>query len=585
MALFALAQDWLTTLSLVFGGCCSNAITLEQLTSQYPNAGSLITFFQFIIISLHGLPKHIIWTRYGPRFRPRRIPIIAYLVQVALFYLVSLMNNIAFGFKIPMSVHIIFRSGGLVITMLLGWLLGGKRYNTTQIFSVFVVTIGVVLTTLSASKPSSFDSSSNTLYTYLTGIAILTLALVFSGFLGLAQDWTYSKYGRPLPPGNAKSDSKGSSLPRREDANSTLLGEEKVPYRAIDGGTVNSQQREKLLSNLKVPQSLVLRVGVQVLSFVRPKRLSLIPLQVILIKDLDETLINGSVGRVVRFCDPALYSTENMPVPKEKTGLKSKGSTTKVGTRYPVIDFEVPNGTRKMLVVPEVFKVTLPNGAIQASRTQIPLILASASSPTHKPPGRTSDPLPTWQESLFYLHFLALPMFITVRKDLVSQLHQLHAGPTSTYNVPIPEQFVTSLNSSLHIPPPLAIPFSFIGKNDTSIASFATLHANAVQLKMPSAYLPLLLNTMTQLLCAAGVHRLTTRVSALTVTLTLVIRKAVSLVLSVVFGFGKSGGGSENVDMAMMWTGAALVMLGTVVYSIGTKKPNVGASKPKEKGE
>ncbi|KAF7361281.1 Udp-n-acetylglucosamine transporter [Mycena sanguinolenta] len=62
--------DWFTTISLIFGGCCSNAITLEQLTTEYPLSGSLITAFQFLIISLHGIPTHIIWTRYGPRFKP-----------------------------------------------------------------------------------------------------------------------------------------------------------------------------------------------------------------------------------------------------------------------------------------------------------------------------------------------------------------------------------------------------------------------------------------------------------------------------------------------------------------------------------
>lgn len=105
----------------------SNAITLEQLTSEYPHAGSLITFFQFLIVSLHGLPKHVTWTSYGPRFKPRRIPLTPYLIQVALFYLISLLNNVAFSYRIPMAVHIIFRSGGLIISMLLGWILAGKR--------------------------------------------------------------------------------------------------------------------------------------------------------------------------------------------------------------------------------------------------------------------------------------------------------------------------------------------------------------------------------------------------------------------------------------------------------------------------
>lgn len=50
-----------------------------------------------------------------------------YLIQVGLFYLVSVLNNAVFGYQIPMSVHIIFRSSGLVVSMILGWLLRGKR--------------------------------------------------------------------------------------------------------------------------------------------------------------------------------------------------------------------------------------------------------------------------------------------------------------------------------------------------------------------------------------------------------------------------------------------------------------------------
>jgi len=125
--MLSLISSWTTTLSLIFGGCCSNAITLEQLTLEYPNVGSVLTLFQFLLISLHGLPKFIVWTKFGPRFRPRRVPLTYYLLQVALFYFVSLLNNAAFAYRIPMAVHIIFRSGGLIISLILGWLISRKR--------------------------------------------------------------------------------------------------------------------------------------------------------------------------------------------------------------------------------------------------------------------------------------------------------------------------------------------------------------------------------------------------------------------------------------------------------------------------
>ncbi|KAJ7730858.1 UAA transporter [Mycena maculata] len=387
--------DWSTTISLIFGGCCSNAITLEQLTTQYPLSGSLITAFQFFIISLHGIPTHITWTKYGPRFRPHRIPLTPYLVQVALFYLISLLNNAVFSYRIPMSVHIIFRSGGLVISMLLGWLVSEKSYTIAQVVSVLVVTLGVVLTTLSASGAysDSVDPVVN-MYTYVQGISILTLALLLSGFLGLVQDYTYSRYGRP-PPGSAQN------------------------------------------------------------------------------------------------------------------------------------------------------------------------------------PGAT--PTPTWQESMFYLHFLALPMFFFVRHDIAAQLASVNAGPRASIALPLP----CAVISALTIPPPFSLPFSLVstGTDDNPPRPVALRRTNLgteprLALDIPQAYLPLLLNTLTQLFCVAGVHRLTTRVSALTVTLVLVVRKAVSLLVSVWIGRGTQG------DQGLMWTGAAMVLAGTIGYSVAT-----GRAKEKQKTE
>ena len=86
----------------------------------------MITLSQFLLITINGLRKFVIWTPY-PHLRPRRIPLLPYFIQVALFYFVSYFNNAAFAYKIPMTVHIIFRSGGLVISMILGWLIQGKR--------------------------------------------------------------------------------------------------------------------------------------------------------------------------------------------------------------------------------------------------------------------------------------------------------------------------------------------------------------------------------------------------------------------------------------------------------------------------
>jgi len=297
-------------------------------------------------------------------------------------------------------VHIIFRSGGLIVSMVLGWLVSKKRYNSAQVISVLLVTLGVVLTTLSATPvPSSNLHLDDTdMPTYVTGIAILSLALIFSGFLGLAQDWTYSNYG-----------------------------------------------------NLK-------------------------------------------------------------------------------------------------------------------------------SSPTELT--EKSKPPPQWQESLFYLHFLSLPMFVFLREDIQTQLQVILNGPRISWSTPLPLRSIIST-------------YLENTQNATSFISLTRTHKHSqaltLSLHIPHAFTPLLLNTITQLICVSGVHRLTTRVSSLTVTLILVVRKAVSLLISVL-GVGVipgiGGGKGRAVDQKMMWSGAAFVLVGTVLYSIGTGRKTTSANgKEREKGK
>ena len=103
----------------------SNALTLEQLTTYYPHSGNLITFAQFLVVTLVFLPRFMVVRRSPfphPTLRARRVPLAPYALQVVLFAAISLLNNAAFAYRIPMSVHIIFRSGGLVSSLLMNWL-------------------------------------------------------------------------------------------------------------------------------------------------------------------------------------------------------------------------------------------------------------------------------------------------------------------------------------------------------------------------------------------------------------------------------------------------------------------------------
>jgi ATP-dependent DNA helicase PIF1 len=106
--------------------------------------------------------------------------------------------------------------------------------------------------------------------------------------------------------------------------------------------------------------------------------------QVMLIKNVDETLVNGSMGKVIGFAQPHLYredasgkwigkdadpeeEEEDLSMPLKKTNPDTFASKKPM----PVVRFSVPGGTRDVLVVMDTFKVDLPTGETQASRLQV----------------------------------------------------------------------------------------------------------------------------------------------------------------------------------------------------------------------
>lgn len=146
--------------------------------------------------------------------------------------------------------------------------------------------------------------------------------------------------------------------------------------------------RDKLLSNMMAPKILELKKGAQVM----------------LIKNLDDTLVNGSLGTVIGFSTEATFEInhglldddqatgeEGRAVKKRLAAFsreldKSAGPDKK---KWPLVQFHGVDGTsRIMLCVSEPWKVELPTGEVQASREQLPLILAWALS-IHKAQGQT----------------------------------------------------------------------------------------------------------------------------------------------------------------------------------------------------
>eukprot|EP00160_Parvularia_atlantis_P016148 Unigene4974_Nuclearia_a/m.15238 Unigene4974_Nuclearia_a/g.15238 ORF Unigene4974_Nuclearia_a/g.15238 Unigene4974_Nuclearia_a/m.15238 type:complete len:304 (+) Unigene4974_Nuclearia_a:1092-2003(+) len=109
-----------------------------------------------------------------------------------------------------------------------------------------------------------------------------------------------------------------------------------------------------------------------------------------------------------------------------------------------------------------------------------------------------------WQEALFYAHFLGLPMFLTIAPDMVK--HML---------------------------------------------LWSTAH--------PAMWAVLMLNTIASFMGVRGMYNLTSLTSSLTGNLMITVRKFLSLILSVVY--------FNNVFGLSHWTGAVLVLVGTVLYT------------------
>ncbi|KAG8691013.1 golgi uridine diphosphate-N- acetylglucosamine transporter, partial [Ceratobasidium sp. 395] len=108
--------DFAVALSLVFGGCCTNAWTLERVLNQTPSIGTTLTFAQMTFITLQALPSFIHWRKPSwsliplPTLKPRAVPFSVWAFQVLLVSSISFLNNLTYRYKLPLSIQIVLRS-------------------------------------------------------------------------------------------------------------------------------------------------------------------------------------------------------------------------------------------------------------------------------------------------------------------------------------------------------------------------------------------------------------------------------------------------------------------------------------------
>lgn len=241
---------------------------------------------------------------------------------------------------------------------------------------------------------------------------------------------------RPLPPDDIEAAELYSTRWEVDRANNLRLNglrTEKMVYTAIDSGLLeNGPRRENLLSGFIAPKTLTLKKGAQVM----------------MLKNLDESLVNGSLGKVIDFIDKETYltyqkvqldsdqdmnevaeqiqrnnaerRTNGLPVKtsteesvvledtvfdflldtkasdpqiqdeiKRKKLLMKQLNDSSSGHKLPLVKFLTPDGqSRCVLVAPETWTVEDEKQEPLVSRVQIPLMLAWAIS-IHKSQGQT----------------------------------------------------------------------------------------------------------------------------------------------------------------------------------------------------
>lgn len=179
--------------------CCLNNVLLEIIIREIPNAGSLVLLCQFTFTSLECLREFVVFEG-GWRMKKRVVPLKYWIIINIFHFLASWLSNkaLASGHLIPLPVVLIIRSSSTVVSLIMGYLVLGKRYSRSHVMGVFLVFVGIASTTgaaaISVQQPAQ-DSPTAAGYQFFVCLAMLLLAVVTGCSLGAAQEVIFKNYG------------------------------------------------------------------------------------------------------------------------------------------------------------------------------------------------------------------------------------------------------------------------------------------------------------------------------------------------------------------------------------------------------
>ncbi|ODV87694.1 hypothetical protein CANARDRAFT_180809, partial [[Candida] arabinofermentans NRRL YB-2248] len=182
----------------VFGGCCSNVISMESISLIQLNSSNLMTASQYIFISLVGYILLIHKNRSIVNFKSSsKIPIERYMISTFIFFISSFLNNYVIQLNVSIPIHIILRSLSTPITMILGWGYWNKVYKLHQIIGALLLSIGIASFTLSTvTTTNTTTNTTTTTNTYsIIGCLILVISTILSSIIGLFNESSFKRYG------------------------------------------------------------------------------------------------------------------------------------------------------------------------------------------------------------------------------------------------------------------------------------------------------------------------------------------------------------------------------------------------------